>query len=126
MNWGHYVELAKGLAGKQQEASKRSAVSRAYYGAFNLSRRWVEANVAPVSRSRAHQQVWETFKNADRATLDTSGKWELIGELGDSLRSLRNQADYDEEVPNLGSETGQAVESAELILALLVQLEVAD
>ncbi len=126
MSWRDYVELAKRLIGTRHEASERSAISRAYYGAFNLSRRWVETNVAPVSRFRAHQQVWDTLKKADRATPESAEKWELVGDLGRSLRALRNLADYEDDVPDLEVEARGAIGSAEQIAALLDELEVAD
>jgi hypothetical protein len=126
VNWSAYVVLARGLAGHPFEASRRSAVSRAYYGAFNSSRRWLEANVTPIDNRTAHEQVWETFKTADRANQATRADWALIGGLGDSLRSLRNRADYDDEVAELDRLALGAVKTAERILELLPRLEVAD
>jgi hypothetical protein len=126
MNWGHYIVLAKGLAGQRFEASGRSAVSRAYYGAFNVSRRWLEANVTPIDNRHAHEQVWETFKTAERAAPHSTDKWQLVGAMGDSLRVLRNRADYDDAFPGVAREAHRAIGIAELILQLLAQLEVDD
>ena len=87
--WDEYLVLGKGLAAQPFEGAERSALSRAYYGAFNLSRRWLESNVTLIDNHRAHEQVWQTFSAADRATAGTRKKWLLIGSLGDSLRELR-------------------------------------
>jgi hypothetical protein len=125
VNWEEYVILARGLTKHRLEAMDRSAVSRAYYGAFNLSRRWLEANVTPIDNRRAHEQVWETFKTADRASATTRRWWILVGGLGDSLRHLRNQADYDDQVEFAGG-AERAVAAAERIVRLLGELEVAD
>jgi hypothetical protein len=125
MNWEAYLVLARGLAGHRHEASERSAVSRAYYGAFNLSRRWLEANVTPIDRRYAHEQVWETFKVAGLATADNGDRWQLVGDLGNSLRRLRNQADYDDKV-NFPDGAEGAVATAERINRLLGELEIAD
>ena len=126
MTWRHYLALARGLAGQRFEASQRSAVSRAYYGAFNLSRRWLEMNVTPIDNRGAHKQVWSTFQAADRATPETRKAWILIGSLGDSLHVLRNEADYDDRVELNSLGAMQAVANAERIVALLPELELAD
>lgn len=124
MNWNAYVVLARGLAANRHEASERSAVSRAYYGAFNLSRRWLEANATPIDGRYAHEQVWETFKVADLAAPGGRANWQLLGGLGDSLRQLRNRADYDDTIELPGGAVG-AVVTAERIIRLLGELETA-
>jgi hypothetical protein len=124
--WSEYIVLADELAGHGSEASKRSAVSRAYYGAFNPARRWLEANVGPISNRAAHKQVWDAFSVPELASEDTRTKWEYIGQIGELLRTLRNQADYDDDIPNLDLRAPEAVIRAERILALLGELELAD
>jgi hypothetical protein len=124
--WDEYVVLADDLAAHGSEAWQRSAVSRAYYGAFNSARRWVEANVRPIDHGSAHRQVWLTFKAPVRATDATRADWLKVGELGDELRRLRNQADYLDEVPDLDRYAPEAVITAKRILALLPELELAD
>lgn len=126
MNWRQYVVLAKGLSRQPFEGAWRSAAGRAYYGAFNPCRRWLEANVTPIDNRGAHEQVWMTFVAAERATPQTRTKWKLVGNLGDSLHRLRNQADYDDVVDDLDIRSQAAVGVAEQILELLPQLEVAD
>jgi hypothetical protein len=126
MNWNDYIALGSALAGSDVEASDRSAISRAYYGAFNLSRRWLEWNVAPVHNRGAHERVWKTFINAAPANAATRPQWERVGDLGNSLRTLRNQADYADEVSALGREALAAVQIAEQIVRLLGELELAD
>ena len=123
MNWRHYLALARGLAGQRFEASQRSAVSRAYYGAFNPARRWLEANVGPVGNRATHKRVWDAFSAPALATEDTRVKWEVVGEIGELLRGLRNQADYDEEMPDLARRAPEAVVRARRILTLLDELE---
>jgi len=126
MNWGGYLTLAEGLAANRLEASDRSAVSRAYYAAFNVSRRWLEANVTQIDNRGSHGQVWQAFKAANRATPATREAWVLVGSLGNSLRVLRNQADYDDIVPDLGGRVTVALRDAERILRLLPELRFAD
>lgn len=126
MNWQLYVVLAKVLANQPFEAAERSAVSRSYYGAFNLSRRWLEANVTPIDNRRAHEQVWETFRTADFASDETRGTCRLIGRLGGALHLLRNQVDYDDRVDLADRSAQNAVRTAERILTLLPELRLAE
>jgi hypothetical protein len=126
VNWRQYVVLAKGLSRQPFEGARRSAASRAYYGAFNPCRGWLEANVTPIDKRGAHEQVWMTFINAERATPETRAKWKLVGNLGDSLHLLRNQADYDDVVDDLDVRSQAAVSVAERILELLPDLKVAE
>jgi uncharacterized protein (UPF0332 family) len=123
VNWPEYIVLAEELSGLDSEGSRRSAVSRAYYGAFNSARRWLEANVGPISNRAAHRQVWAAFNAPGSASEATRAKWEDIGEIGERLRILRNQADYDDGMPNLDLRAPEAVIRAERILALLAELD---
>lgn len=127
MNWLDYVVLAERLLGERHEASQRSAVSRAYYGALNVSRGWLETNVAPVDRHRVHGQVWGHFAAAaGHASTRTGREWELVADLGKKLRRLRNRADYAGSFPDLDHHATEAVHAAKQILALLPELELAD
>ncbi|MDX6654579.1 MAG: hypothetical protein QOH18_1289 [Solirubrobacterales bacterium] len=124
--WDDYILFAGGLAGERSEASQRSAISRAYYGAFNLARRWVEAHVEPIENRAAHKQVWKAFKRSERASESTRLKWKLVGDLGDTLRLLRNQADYADDLLDLDRHAPEAVARARRILTLLAELETVD
>jgi len=126
MIWGNFIVLAGDLVGHDLEASKRSAISRAYYGVFNVARRWLESHGIPIENSRAHKQVWLAFNLADRATPDTREKWQAVGDLGGALRVLRNQADYADVVPGIDGQAVDAVDAAKRILALLDELELID
>jgi uncharacterized protein (UPF0332 family) len=121
--WGSLIALAGSLVGQESEAAKRSAVSRAYYGAFNAARRLLEAHGIPVDNHRAHDRVWRTFKEAGRATSGTERRWQMVGDLGGALRVLRNQADYADVVPRLDREAADAVATAQRLLTLLDELE---
>jgi hypothetical protein len=126
VNWLAYLALAEGLAASRFEASERSAASRAYYAAFNVARRWLEAHATPIDDRSAHRQVWQAFRAADRATPATREAWVLVGSLGNSLRVLRNQADYDDVVLDLDGRVAGALRDAKRILALLPELRLAD
>jgi hypothetical protein len=70
--------------------------------------------------------VWDVFSASDLASEDTRDKWEVVGEIGELLRGLRNQADYDDDMPNLDRRAPEAVIRAERILVLLPELDLAD
>lgn len=125
MNWLDYVVIAERLVVERLEASKRSAVSRSYYGTLNVCRRWLETNVAPIDKHRMHTQVWGFFEAAEHASTGTSREWELVADLGRSLRALRNRADYDDSFPDLDQNAAEAVGLAKRVLALLPELELA-
>jgi uncharacterized protein (UPF0332 family) len=124
VNWEDNLVLARGLARQPFEVTERAAVGRAYYGAFNLARRRLEAQGTPIDNWRAHRQVWQAFKTAERAAPDRRRDWELIGRLADSLHQFRNQVDYDDRVEDLKARTERALASAERIVQILAALEV--
>jgi hypothetical protein len=126
VNWPDYVLLAEVLAAERLEASKRSAVSRAYYGTLNTCRVWLEANGAAINRHRVHAEVWGTFKATGCASTLSDGEPIVIAELGNKLRMLRNQADYQDSFPGLDDHAIGAVSAAKEVLAALATLERAD
>ncbi len=74
--------IAEQLSTGAGEASARSAISRAYYGAFLLAR-----EVADIKdkTSKAHFMTWKHYAD--------SGETQVANDLW-SLRSARNLADY--------------------------------
>lgn len=89
-----FVAVAIRLANSNDEADRRTAVSRAYYGAFHVARRFLvscglhftqkEANAAEI-----HRKVQYCL---DECGSNEAGK--ASGQLR-SLRDRRNEADYD-------------------------------
>jgi hypothetical protein len=56
----------------------------------------------------------------------SSEDWEAVAELGNSLRILRNLADYEDAFPELHQNATEAIDIARQILAALPELELAD
>ncbi len=85
-----FLHVAVRLSGGATEAEWRSAVSRAYYGAFHLARDFVEScGVTLPKTAEAHDKLqW---------CLAQSGSVQLppVAERLNSLRAARNVADYD-------------------------------
>lgn len=76
------LDVAERLSSVGDEASDRSAISRAYYGAFLFAREVAEIK---DETSRAHFKTWKHYVD--------SGERQVAKDLWD-LRSARNMADY--------------------------------
>lgn len=93
-NWRNYISFASELCKRQDESALRSSISRAYYGAFCLSRNYL-INESKIQQPRyeelgkIHKLVIDYLSDSDDADENT------IGQYLDSLRKKRNLADYD-------------------------------
>jgi hypothetical protein len=90
-DWPDYLVLARRLAEADDDASRRTAVSRAYYAAFHVARRHVERAHPEVVLPRhgaIHDVVWTTL---DRGTREERAA--VHG--GRRLRHKRTVADYE-------------------------------
>jgi uncharacterized protein (UPF0332 family) len=91
MNWRDFLVVASQLGGGATEAEWRSAVSRAYYAAFHVARRLLFDLKFTIPRAdRAHQYLVFRLSNSGEPAIEQAGR-----DL-DTLRRLRNRADYDE------------------------------
>ncbi len=91
MNWRDYLSLAIRLAAGPGEAEWRSAVSRAYYAVFHVARRlFTDLGFTVPRADRAHQYVVFRLGNSGDAAVEQAGR-----DL-ETLRRLRNRADYDD------------------------------
>jgi uncharacterized protein (UPF0332 family) len=107
MNWRDFLPLAAQLAHGTSEAEWRSAVSRAYYSAFHISRRLLsDARFAIPRADRAHQYLVFRLSNCGEPAVEQTGR-----DL-DTLRRLRNRADYDEAPAFTHSQAAAAVQVA--------------
>jgi len=96
-DWQRFVELARGFQQQADTASDveallRTALSRAYYGAFgharNYAQRWLK--FTPHGTEEDHRAL--------RNFLWTKKRQNLARSL-DQLRSWRNSSDYDDDLP---------------------------
>jgi len=117
-NWTAYLELAKELAQRHDEASQRSAMSRAYYAAFCSARNWLRDRdqVLIPTTFEAHSTVWDEFQRSPER------RRRQIGQLGHRLRNSRRKVDYDDTVPGLSHLVGDAMTKADSLLSILVGL----
>ena len=91
MNWRDFLPVATRLAAGATEADWRTAVSRAYYAAFHVARRLLaDLNFTVPRADRAHQYLVFRLSNSGESAVEQAGR-----DL-ETLRRLRNRADYDE------------------------------
>jgi uncharacterized protein (UPF0332 family) len=114
MNWRDFLVLATRLATGTTEADWRTAVSRAYYATFHIARHlFADWHFAVPRADRAHQYLVFRLSNSGEPVVEQAGR-----DL-ETLRRLRNRADYDE-VPALSQpHAAAAVPLAEGIIQTL-------
>ena len=88
-DWTGYRSVAESLKDKGDEASHRSAISRAYYYAYHQAVNFLaEHHGFQHSEARpAHDQVWREFEHKGLTYKEVWFK-------GNQLKSLRVDADY--------------------------------
>jgi hypothetical protein len=122
--WRDYIELAQELNGKRtkpyhRDAKLRSAISRAYYGAFVEARNFIEDvdGVNVPKGGAAHGFVADYFEygtaNPTRVRIGIN--------LG-NLRTLRNLADYENVIYTLPKRVQDSIRLSLQIIKLLDQL----
>ena len=88
-DWNNYLTLAEELAARADDASKRTAISRAYYCVFNLAFSRAESTAGPHPKGESyHRWCWSKYEK----TPDPSCK--QVGIDGSRMAERRVRADY--------------------------------
>ena len=88
--WTDFISCAKDLGSKSDEASWRSSISRAYYGAFGKIKIYCVGKYRlSISGDSVHQKVIQKLKESD------DRREYSLGNTLSSLRTKRNDADYE-------------------------------
>lgn len=118
-DWAEHLVLAEELAGRStNEASLRSAVSRAYYAAFCTARNRLLREGEDIPKTgEAHITVWTRYRESDRKDRRD------IGITGDRLRRTRNKADYDDDLSDISPMVQDTVVKARHLLDSLGDLD---
>ncbi|SRR6266581_612960 len=90
-DWNLYLPLAQELAARNDQAARRTAVSRAYYSAFHMASIVLRTNgirTNPRHDGHPHQAVWNIFATSPNRDC------KKIGTYGVRLRDARHWADY--------------------------------
>ena len=116
-DWSDFQVLATELSTQSRESALRTAVSRAYYYAFHISRARLRALGFYFTPSEgSHMQVWEKYLNSP----DPACK--RIGELAKRLKAKRQVADYEPYFARLEDEAPAMVQLATTLAAELEAL----
>jgi uncharacterized protein (UPF0332 family) len=111
MNPRDFLEAADDWCTGPREADWRSAASRAYYAAFHVAQRLLADLKFTVPRAdRAHQYLIFRLSNCGEPVVEQAGR-----DL-ETLRRLRNRADYDELPPVTQPQAVAAVRRAEDVI----------
>jgi uncharacterized protein (UPF0332 family) len=114
MNWRDFLALAARLAGGAAEADWRTAVSRAYYAVFHVARTLFSLLRLTVPRAdRAHQYLVFRLSNCGEPAVEQAGR------AMETLRRLRNRADYDEAPAVTQPQASAAVQVAQAVIQAL-------
>ncbi len=113
--WPSFLDLARELDHRDEEACKRSAVSRAYYAAFQVTKAYMQ-RCRPDLPLRGDGRDHDLWKDLLR---NGKGAERRIGRLGDDLKKWRRDADYEPIASNWPETSKQAIAAAETILKLI-------
>jgi len=114
-DWTQYLIFAKELSKRSDEAALRSAISRAYYAAFNHARAYCAAKAIPVPESfehSSHKVVWDALLNRGRTLAGAQIQ-------GTRLKRKRHNADYESEVENISEVVQQALAESDAVFTYL-------
>jgi len=119
-DWNDFLTLADELATRFDEASKRTAISRAYYCVFNLASARAESNVGPRPKGTltSHQWCWNQYKQ----TVDPT--CQRLGNTGERMKRMRGNVDYRAtDIFRLDDEVQRVLQEAHELLAGLAALD---
>ena len=102
-DWSGFLTLADELGKRGDEASLRSALSRAYYYVYHLALRRAQDNdFKPLSGEGTHAQLWRVFST------NPEPDCRKLAEIAVRLKEKRERADYNpfyarvrEEIPDV-------------------------
>jgi uncharacterized protein (UPF0332 family) len=88
-DWNEFFVLAEDLAGRVDEASKRTSISRAYYSAFHAALIRAEQNCGPKEGGNSHEWCWNRYIYTQNDACNQ------LGIDGKRLKARRVKADYE-------------------------------
>jgi uncharacterized protein (UPF0332 family) len=116
-DWSTYLMLAESLAQKSDEASLRSAISRAYYYVFHLGLERAKRNgYKPKETEASHSQLWINYTGSPEPACAK------LGEIANRLKLHRVRADYENVIPRLAELVPTVITDARDFASRLVSL----
>ncbi len=115
-DWEEYLILANTLRVNVDEASKRSAISRAYYSVYNRARLFATQKLGYVYREgeQSHNFMWSRFTGRGLNAIQMNGK---------RLKDIRVKADYNDEFPDIDDDLTSAFHYTNNVLTYLSSAE---
>ena len=116
-DWNSYKDLADELRLRDDEASKRSAISRLYYSVYWKARILLEKENPNlhIPSDNSHTTVWQKF-------LDKGHSRRTIFNNGQRLKKFRQMADYEARIEKLEDTVEASFILAEQIIKTLNSL----
>jgi hypothetical protein len=109
-----FLDVAEDLASRDDEAYRRSALGRAYHAIFGAARRALPPSLQlHMGQGRVHTLTWNQYAGSSTQTS------RQIGGIGFRLRRMRERADYDASATFAATRVRDALNEAQLALALL-------
>jgi uncharacterized protein (UPF0332 family) len=109
-NWADYLTLATTLSANADEASRRSAISRAYYSAFHAATLHAKAN---GYNERSHGRLWKMYQS------DSDVNSRRLSAIGNQMKKAREDADYVAHVARIGDVmTAQLTQATQFVRVL--------
>jgi uncharacterized protein (UPF0332 family) len=114
-DWSEYLTLANQLAANKDEASHRSAMSRAYYCVYHKAAQRAVAGGSPDPKS--HVKIWDLYKNSrnDKACIKLG--------IGDRMKKERHEADYNPAAARIADRMKEQLRQANEFLLRLSALQ---
>jgi uncharacterized protein (UPF0332 family) len=110
-DWTNYLHLAEVLSENPDEASQRTAISRAYYAIFCNAREYLQSKqFSYTDRKSPHEAVWKAFEKIQLPIPQKDRN--KIYVIGDRLKKRRFQADYDNKINNLQPKAKRTIKEA--------------
>lgn len=117
----NFLILAEHLANRNDEASKRTAISRAYYSVYHLAFERAQRTVGPFPKNAGkgnHQWCWDQYTT----TPDLTSR--RLGTHGDRMKRLRVKADYKkDDIRRIDDEVQRVLQDARQFSADILALD---
>lgn len=114
--WSDYLNLAVELGARTDEASLRSAISRAYYYVYHLALERAQANGFKFVSGGTHTQLRRVFSESPEPDCMK------LGTIAGRLKRQRERADYDNVFVRVNEEIPGALADVQDFATLLTRL----
>ena len=116
-DWSEYLRLAGELGMRTDEASLRSAISRAYYFVYHLALARAQANAyKPLPGEGKHTQLWRVFGASPEPDC------QRLAIISVRLKEKRERADYENYFARVAEEIPMVLAYAQEFAELLDRL----